>query len=218
MARLSDPIKSVKGIGPKKQQLFAGLGIHTLRDALFFYPFRYDDWSTLLPVAALMDKETAVFVGSVSQVEVTNTSRRNFKVVKALLSGEQGDVVAVWFNRYQIEKYLRPNTRVLVYGRVRNDYHVEIQVQSHQFIRNQRELDRLLTLHPVYSLTDGLTKVDLLHVTDAAQSSLSRSRQSTARAWVFSPIRRRFATCTGPRQWPRPRQPSMISWSTNFSP
>ena len=47
MAHLSDGPGTVKGIGPKKQRLLEGMGIHTLRDVLQLYPFRYDDWSQL---------------------------------------------------------------------------------------------------------------------------------------------------------------------------
>ena len=41
MTHLSDGPGTVKGIGPKKQRLLEGMGIHTLRDVLQLYPFRY---------------------------------------------------------------------------------------------------------------------------------------------------------------------------------
>ena len=47
MSRLTDGLDKVKGIGPKKRTRLEGMGLHTLRDALFFYPFRYEDWSQL---------------------------------------------------------------------------------------------------------------------------------------------------------------------------
>ena len=106
MAHLDDTVAGVKGIGPKKQKLLAGMGIHTLRDVLTLYPFRYDDWSELAPVREWRGRDTAVFVGRVTHLDVSNTSRRNVKVVKAVLEGAQGEIVAIWFGRYQMEKYL----------------------------------------------------------------------------------------------------------------
>ena len=38
MAQRSDPIQTLPGIGPKKAQLFAKLGLHTLDERLRFYP------------------------------------------------------------------------------------------------------------------------------------------------------------------------------------
>ena len=173
MAHLTDAVGTVKGIGPKKQRLLAAMGIHTLADALACYPFRYDDWSALAPVNTFYERDTAVFAGRVTQIDVKNTGRRNFKVVKALLEGEQGEIVATWFGRYQVEKYLYPGTHVLVYGRVNTRMGLELQVQEHRFYKSARDLARLLVVHPVYSLTEGIGKVDMLHLTDAALTALS---------------------------------------------
>lgn len=173
MAHLSDRPGTVKGIGPKKERLLEGMGIHTLRDVLTCYPFRYDDWSQLLPVHEWRGRDTAVFVGRVTHVDVANTSRRNVKVVKAVLEGEQGEIVATWFGRYQMERYLYPNVKLLVYGRVSTGYSMELNVQEHQFIKNEAQLAKLLAVHPVYSLTEGIGKVDMLHLSTAALSALS---------------------------------------------
>ena len=173
MAHLDDSVAGVKGIGPKKQRLLEGMGIRTLRDVLTLYPFRYDDWSQLLPVREWRGRDTAVFVGRVRQLDVSNTSRRNVKVVKALLEGAQGEIVATWFGRYQLEKYLYPGVQLLVFGRVSANYSMELNVQDHQFIKNEAQLQRLLVVHPVYSLTEGIGKVDMLHLSDAALSALA---------------------------------------------
>lgn len=172
MSHLTDGLDAVKGIGPKKCGRLEGMGLHTLRDALFFYPFRYEDWSRLLPISALYDEEFAVFVGRVTHVDVSKSSRRNIKVVKVVLEGDQGEIVATWYNRYQIENYLYPNTRLLVYGRLNRRFGLEIDVQEHHFIKGEPSLRRLLTMHPIYSLTEGLSKVDMVHVTDAALTAL----------------------------------------------
>lgn len=173
MSRLTDGLDKVKGIGPKKRTRLEGMGLHTLRDALFFYPFRYEDWSQLLPVAALYHEETAVFFGRVTHVDVSKSARRGVKVVKAVLEGEQGEIVATWYNRYQIENYLNPTTKILVYGRLNHRYGLELDVQEHFFIKSDASLRRHLTVHPVYSLTEGVGKVDMVRVTDAALALLN---------------------------------------------
>ena len=81
MSHLTDGLDKVKGIGPTKRGRLEGLGLRTLRDALFFYPFRYEDWSQLLPVAALNLEETSVFYGLVMQVDVSKSALRGVKLV-----------------------------------------------------------------------------------------------------------------------------------------
>lgn len=177
MVQLTDSLQKVKGIGAKKSQLLSRLGLHTLGDALLYFPYRYDDWRTLLPTTQWVDGDNVVFVGRVAQVDVTNTSRRQVKVVKALLQGQQGMAVATWFNRYQMEKYLYKNRLIFVYGRVSTQFGFEIQVQEHQYIKNEQALSALLRLHPVYSLTEGVHKVDLWHVTEAALKAVGECKE-----------------------------------------
>ena len=90
-----------------------------------------------------------------------------------MLEGEQGEIVATWYNRYQIENYLNPTTKILVYGRLNHRYGLELDVQEHFFIKSDASLRRHLTVHPVYSLTEGVGKVDMVRVTDAALALLN---------------------------------------------
>lgn len=170
MVRLSDSLQVVKGIGAKKCQLLGRLGLHNLGDMLFYFPYRYEDWRDLKPVQQWTDGENALFVGRVQQVEVSSTSRRQIKVVKAFLQGKQGSIIATWFNRYQIEKYLDEDRLIFVYGRVsmQYGYGLELQVQEHQFLRNEKSLSQLLKIHAVYSLTEGVHKVDMRHLSETA--------------------------------------------------
>ena len=173
MAQLTDDVGIVAGIGPKKRRLLQTMGLRTLRDVLLDVPFRYDDWSVLPDVLALGQMENAVFVGTVRHVQSVSVARRGLKVVKAVLEGEQGELVCTWYNRWQIEKILLPGRRFLVYGRISGRYGMELAVSEQVLIKNEAQLKKLLTLHPVYSLTEGITKVDRVHLADAALSCLT---------------------------------------------
>ena len=59
MARLSDPITILKGIGPAKQKQFAALNIHTLEDLICHFPRYYEDRTTLRTIAELEPDEPA---------------------------------------------------------------------------------------------------------------------------------------------------------------
>ena len=59
-----DDIQYLKGVGPKKADLLAKLGIRTLFDLLTWYPRGYEDQSALTPIASLHAGETATVSGS----------------------------------------------------------------------------------------------------------------------------------------------------------
>ena len=40
---LHDSVTVLPGVGPKRQQALAELGLRTVGDVLFYFPFRYDD-------------------------------------------------------------------------------------------------------------------------------------------------------------------------------
>lgn len=48
---LIGPYKNLKGIGPKRAELFHKLGIYTIEDLLHFYPRRYEDSSKVTRVS-----------------------------------------------------------------------------------------------------------------------------------------------------------------------
>ena len=48
-----EPIRVLPGIGPKKAELFARLGVRTLGELVRFFPRDYEDRTRLLPVASL---------------------------------------------------------------------------------------------------------------------------------------------------------------------
>jgi ATP-dependent DNA helicase RecG len=49
VAKLSDPITILKGIGPSKAKQFAALNIFTLEDLICHFPRYYEDRTRLVP-------------------------------------------------------------------------------------------------------------------------------------------------------------------------
>jgi ATP-dependent DNA helicase RecG len=50
---LADEIRFLKGVGEATAQLYARLGIRTVRDLIDYYPRTYDDYSAVMPVSRL---------------------------------------------------------------------------------------------------------------------------------------------------------------------
>lgn len=58
--KLTDDVRFVRGIGPKKAELLHKLGIDTLADAVQCYPRGYEDRTAVVPIFELLDGENAV--------------------------------------------------------------------------------------------------------------------------------------------------------------
>ena len=61
MARLSDPVTLLRGVGPTKAKQFAALNIFTLGDLICHFPRGYEDRTKLVQVAQLEIDKPACF-------------------------------------------------------------------------------------------------------------------------------------------------------------
>jgi RecG-like helicase len=61
VARLTDPVTILKGVGPAKAKLFANLNIFTLRDLICHFPRGYEDRTELRPIEKLEPDVPACF-------------------------------------------------------------------------------------------------------------------------------------------------------------
>src|SRR5262245_52208908 len=52
-ARLEMPVRFLKGVGDRRAEALARLGINTAEDLLFHVPHRYEDASTITPIASV---------------------------------------------------------------------------------------------------------------------------------------------------------------------
>lgn len=171
LARTSS-VGSLKGIGPKKVEALDFLGIRTLEDLLWHIPFRYEDYRRLPSVTKWQPEETVAYLGRVVQAEESRT-RRGQKIAKALLSGDQGDVVATWFGRWQMLRALAKDRWVFCVGKVHMAYGKELVVSRHHFIDDASTLEALQKIWPVYSANEKITSGQ---IADAVQQTLEKIR------------------------------------------
>ncbi|OGC47632.1 hypothetical protein A2886_02500 [candidate division WWE3 bacterium RIFCSPHIGHO2_01_FULL_42_13] len=117
MMNLNSPVTAVPKIGPKYKTLLEKLGIKTVRDLLYHFPFRYDDLSQTKPVVELVLNDVVTITATLNSVDNIFTRNRK-KITKAIFSDETGKIGAIWFNMHYIKKNLLVGERYGVSGRV----------------------------------------------------------------------------------------------------
>lgn len=114
---LTSDISNVPKIGPKYKKLLEKLGIKTIRDLLYHFPFRYDDLSQTKPIAELVLNDVVTITATLDSVDNIFTRTRK-KITKATFSDPTGKISAIWFNMHYIKKNLLEGERYSVSGRV----------------------------------------------------------------------------------------------------
>ena len=95
---LESPITALQGVGPRQSKRLAKLGAETIRDLLYLFPRRYDDYSQLKPINRLEYGEEVTIIAQVWDAGGRRT-RTGKHLFKATLSDGTGLIEATWFNQ-----------------------------------------------------------------------------------------------------------------------
>ena len=63
--KLFAPVSDLKGVGIKTAAALGGLGIYSIYDLLYYFPFRYDELQTI-PLDQIMDGQKVMLKGIVA--------------------------------------------------------------------------------------------------------------------------------------------------------
>jgi len=154
--QLATSVKYLKGVGPRRAEALARLGIRTVGDLLYHAPHRYLDATTLTPLARADVGREVSCVGRVVSTGIIPT-RRGLRVFRAVLRDASGVLECAWPGQPFLERQITQGQLLLVTGPVR--YYHGRQLVPREFIvlsEEGEEPDRGLVL-PVYPATEGLT-------------------------------------------------------------
>lgn len=155
MLKLKIPIQYLKGVGPKAAEKLKRLGIETVRDLLFYYPFRYDDFSKPQRITGLRIGQETIIKAKIVAIEMSRTRRRWMSIIEASLADDSGQIKAVWFNQPFLMNILKPGDEWLFAGKVNWDFKGKQKTLTITQYENLPAGGPLIL--PVYSETEGIT-------------------------------------------------------------
>lgn len=166
------PIQYVKGVGPTRAILFGKLGVSTLEDLFYFFPFRYEDRTALNKIASLIPGEEQTILGEVKAVSLVDTPRRRMKIVDVALLDETGLLHAKWFNQAYLKQYFKVGDKVMLSGRTKANAYSggRLEMESPQYEKLDDNEPQIHTgrIVPIYHETKGLTSRQIRSLVMAA--------------------------------------------------
>jgi ATP-dependent DNA helicase RecG len=113
------PVQFVKGVGPKRAEQLAKVGLATVDDLLFHLPFRYEDRREVRTIARLRPGEEATLEAVLEAPAERWGGRGRRKVLEVIARDDTGALALVWYHqlRYFSSRF-RAGQRVLLHGRV----------------------------------------------------------------------------------------------------
>jgi len=154
---LEAPVAAVPGIGAKRSSLLKKLGVLTVRDFIYTFPRRYEDYSRLKTIDRLEYGERVSVLATVWEVGVRRT-RQGTELFRAILSDETGTMEVTWFGKRRLDERLRPGMHLLIRGKV-DAYLGRLTMNSPEWEIVGRTDVASARIQPVYPLSEGLTQL-----------------------------------------------------------
>ena len=167
MARLSDPITILKGVGPTKAKQFAQLNIVTLEDLICHFPRGYEDRTRLVPISQLEVDRPACFKAMVMNAPRTNHIRKGLDVTKVQVADYSGRLNLTFFNQKYTTDRLQYGREYIFYGTLTGDY-TGYGMTSPVFEELDAPPVTTRRVLPIYPLTAGLSNASVVKAVQQA--------------------------------------------------
>ncbi|MEK7146933.1 MAG: DNA helicase RecG, partial [Patescibacteria group bacterium] len=118
MLKLETALIQISGIAPRFLIKLKKLKIETVKDLLWHFPFRYEDFSQIYKIAELQPNQQTTVQGIVKEVAMRRSWRKHMIIVEALIEDDTGAVRAIWFNQPYVKNALRPGRIANFSGKV----------------------------------------------------------------------------------------------------
>lgn len=183
-------VQYVKGVGPRRAQLFKRLGIKTLEDILYYFPWRYEDRKNFKKISELTYGNLETTIGNVSSSKIITTPRKGIKIFELVITDDTGSLKCKWFNQPYMGKYFKKGQKVILSGVVKGSPSLgagfktvslssgaEMENPDFEHLDGEDKFIHTSRIVPVYKATEGLTpkqlRVLMFNTLDTYSSSIT---------------------------------------------
>ncbi len=168
---VSDSVKKLNRIGAGLAGKLERLEIRTIRDLLFHFPSRYENYSEISRIKDLyQEPKTHATIYAVVELISNRRSRKSrIMITEAVLFDGEERVKAVWFNQPFISKQLPQGFEFYFSGKIKNQFS-NLSLVNPLFEPRKKEGGQIHTASrvPVYPVTEGISQKQIRFLTKRA--------------------------------------------------
>ena len=161
--QLTTAVADLPRVGEALTKRLGKLGLFTVADLLGYYPFRYEDFSTITKIIDVKPDTHITIRGTVNLIANKRAYRRRMYLTECLLSDDTGSIKAIWFNQPFITKMVKQGDTVYLSGKAEfSSYGLQLTSPSYEKIK--KEQTHTARIVPIYSLTENLTEKQIRYL------------------------------------------------------
>ncbi|OGY42127.1 MAG: ATP-dependent DNA helicase RecG [Candidatus Buchananbacteria bacterium RBG_13_39_9] len=174
MYSLATPIENLTRVGKTTAGRLKRLGLNTVNDLLYYFPFRYEDFSQIVQIKDLRPNQTVTVKGKIVLIDNRRARRKRMTITEALIEDDTGSIKVIWFNQPFLIKNLHSGDEIFIAGTVEFD-NLSLQFVSPAYEKiTGQEIINTAKIVPVYSLTSNLTQKQLRFLINLSLQSVKQ--------------------------------------------
>jgi ATP-dependent DNA helicase RecG len=156
-AALNAQLTVLQGVGPVTASSLEKLGMQTLGDMLYNFPRRYEDYSQLKPIKALMYNDIVTVLGTIQSVHNRPIRGGKQNIIEVVISDGTGSLRVSFFNQPWLVNRFKDGDAISVSGKI-DQYLGRLVMNSPDW--EPVEVENLHTnrIVPIYSLTENIAQ------------------------------------------------------------
>lgn len=175
--KLSTPVISLKGIGPRIAEQLSKRGIRTVEDLFYFLPIRYIDRRYISKIGEIEEKQRVNLIARVIRYRSLFYRHARKKGFEAIVSDETGQISLKWFqwfpqylkNVCKKDNILFLSGEVTMFGNTLQMVHPDVTI-----LDEEPDIDEHTKIVPIYSAVEGskqgvMRKIIAQAITDYGQ-------------------------------------------------
>jgi ATP-dependent DNA helicase RecG len=153
---ITSPVRFLKGVGPKRAELFEKLGVFTVGDLLYHFPRRHLDRSRFATTRDLSEGVETSLMGRIKSPRQLRL-RRGLQLFTAQLVDDHGSVTLKFWGQRYLNRILVEDAHLVVSGKPARRGGIEMTNPEFEVLGEaEEELLHTGRIVPVYPLTAGL--------------------------------------------------------------
>ncbi len=157
--RLTTPVSELHRVGKNLEKKLNVLGIIRAQDILFHFPFRYEDYRSVVPIANVMPGVDLTIKGTIELIANKRSPRKRTMITEAVVRDETDVIRVIWFGQPFIAKILKVGDEVYLSGAIKEDvFGTHMTSPAYERVREDKQATHTARIVPMYPLTSGVTQ------------------------------------------------------------
>jgi len=162
MTDLNQTIKSLPKIGDKIEKKLEKIGIKTINDLIFYFPYRYEKYEICENLNKIKVNIPINIKVKIDLIRNKRSLRKRMTITEAIVSDEHGSLEVIWFNQPFLSKNLKNGDQISLAGKiVASNGRLIMSSPIYEKINKNEEPIHTQGIVPIYNLTYGLTQKQL---------------------------------------------------------